>query len=160
MDPSGAYTTLKNLPISLLKQHTRVQTLPIFMYTPAAEDSIFIFYRSPKIRTIQKLPEKSTFLTLPKPPKCLFLDQKGLNHERKIGVGGFMNVHVDIGRWSMKCPYLSTWGGWVVRKGQNLVHVVFECPLINKFRESKRVSILTLAEKWRFGLGIPQPYLL
>ena len=35
-------------------------------------------------------------------------DGKTLNHERKFGVGGFMNVHVDIGRWSMKCPYLST----------------------------------------------------
>ena len=33
---------------------------------------------------------------------------KTLNRERKFGVGGFMNVHVDIGRWSMKCPYLST----------------------------------------------------
>ena len=35
-------------------------------------------------------------------------DGKALNRERKFGVGGFMNVHVDIGRWSMKCPYLST----------------------------------------------------
>ena len=35
-------------------------------------------------------------------------DRKALNSERKFGVGGFMNVHVDIGRWSMKCPYLST----------------------------------------------------
>ena len=33
---------------------------------------------------------------------------KTLNRERKFGVGGFMNVHVDIGRWSMKCPFLST----------------------------------------------------
>ena len=65
----------------------------------------------------------------PKPLKCLFWDQKCLDSERKFGVGGFMNVHVDIGRWSMKCPYLSTWGEWVVRKGQNLVHMVFECPL-------------------------------
>ena len=35
-------------------------------------------------------------------------DRKTLNRERKFGVGGFINVHVDIGRWSMKCPYLST----------------------------------------------------
>jgi len=32
---------------------------------------------------------------------------KGVNHERKFRVGGFMNVHMDIGRWLMKCPYLS-----------------------------------------------------
>ena len=75
MDPSGAYTTLKNLPIFILKQQTRVQTLPIFMYIPAVEDSIFGLYRSPKIRAIQKLPKKSTFSTLPKPQECPFLDQ-------------------------------------------------------------------------------------
>ena len=28
--------------------------------------------------------------------------------------GGIMNVHVDIGRWSRKCPFLSMWGTWVV----------------------------------------------
>ena len=37
-----------------------------------------------------------------------------------------MNVHVDIGRWSRKCPCLST---WVVKNAQNLFHVVCEWPL-------------------------------
>ena len=63
-------------------------------------------------------------------------DEKGLNRERKFEMGGFMNVHVDIGRWSMKCPCLSTWGGWVVRKGQNLVHVVFERPLTQFLKQN------------------------
>ena len=44
--------------------------------------------------------------------------------------GGSMNVHVDIDRWLRKCPCLSTWGRWVVKNGQNLVHVVFEWPLV------------------------------
>ena len=40
-----------------------------------------------------------------------------------------MSVPWDIGRWSRKCPCLSTWGRWVVKNGQNLVHVVCEWPL-------------------------------
>ena len=34
-------------------------------------------------------------------------------------------LYYSIGRWSRKCPCLSTWGG-LVKKGQNLVHVVCE----------------------------------
>ena len=41
-------------------------------------------------------------------------DRKGLNHERKFGVGGFMNVHVDIGRWSMQSRYILLLLGGVV----------------------------------------------
>ena len=40
--------------------------------------------------------------------------------------GGSIIVHVDIGRWSIKCPCLSTLGGWEVKNGQNLVHMVCE----------------------------------
>ena len=40
-----------------------------------------------------------------------------------------MRVHVDIVRGSLKCPRLSMWGGEGVKNGQNLVHVVVECPL-------------------------------
>ena len=43
--------------------------------------------------------------------------------------GGYMNVHMDIGRWSLIRPWTSTWGGWVVKNGQNLVHMVIEWPL-------------------------------
>ena len=39
---------------------------------------------------------------------------------------------MDIGRWSKKCPCLSTWGGWLVKKGQNFDHVVCEWPHILK----------------------------
>ena len=49
--------------------------------------------------------------------------EKCLSRERKFGVGVFMNVHVDIGRWSLICPWMSTSGGWVVKNGQNLVHM-------------------------------------
>ena len=51
----------------------------------------------------------------------------GLKFLRCMG-GGSIIVHVDIGRWSIKCPCLSTWGGWVVKNGQNLVHVFCEWP--------------------------------
>ena len=49
----------------------------------------------------------------------------GLEFLRCMG-GGSIIVHVDIGRWSIKCPCLSTWGRWVVKNGQNLVHMVCE----------------------------------
>ena len=42
--------------------------------------------------------------------------------------GEVINVHVDIGRGSFKCPRLSTWGGEGVKNGQNLVHVVIVRP--------------------------------
>ena len=45
---------------------------------------------------------------------------------------GSINVHMDIDWWWLKCPCLSTWGGWVVNKGQNIVHVVCEWPLIER----------------------------
>ena len=48
-----------------------------------------------------------------------------------LGGGGFFTpfVHVDKGGGDVKCPRLSTRGGEGVKIGQNLVHVVVECPL-------------------------------
>ena len=45
--------------------------------------------------------------------------------------GGFCPpfVHVDRGGGYVKSPRLSTRGGEGVKNGQNLVHVVVECPL-------------------------------
>ena len=43
---------------------------------------------------------------------------------------GVLNVHMDIGRGSLKYPRLSTRGGEGVRNGQNIVHVVIECHLV------------------------------
>ena len=42
------------------------------------------------------------------------------------------------GRWSAKCPCLSTWGRWVVKKGQKYVHVVIEWPLRRKTFKCKQ----------------------
>ena len=43
--------------------------------------------------------------------------------------GHIFDVHVDMGRWSAKCPNLSTRGRWVDKKRQKSVHVVIEAPL-------------------------------
>ena len=60
-------------------------------------------------------------------PKCKVKVTRlvGSNFEVHIE-GGSINVHVDIGRWSKKCSYLSTLGRWVVKNGLNLVRVVCE----------------------------------
>ena len=50
-----------------------------------------------------------------------------------LGGGGGAFVHF-LSKWKgggyVKCPRLSTRGGEGVKIGQNLVHIVVECPLI------------------------------
>ena len=47
-----------------------------------------------------------------------------------LGGGAFSPfVHVDKGGGVVKSPRLSTRGGEGVKNGQNLVHVIVECPL-------------------------------
>jgi hypothetical protein len=48
---------------------------------------------------------------------------------------GAVNNYVDKKRWVwvsrkyVRCPFLSTQGGWGVKIGYNLTYVVVECPL-------------------------------
>ena len=59
-----------------------------------------------------------------------------------MGGGDFFPpfVHVDRGGY-VKYPRLSTRGGEGVKNGQNLVHVVVECPLKTIFVLKSKVHI-------------------
>ena len=52
-------------------------------------------------------------------------------HGRMVDSKCFCPRHADKDRGYVKCPCLSTRGGEGVKIGQNLVHVVVECPLNN-----------------------------
>ena len=58
---------------------------------------------------------------------------KWLSHtgrwRRRRNASKASNLH--RGRWQLKCQHLSTRGRWVVKKGQNFVHMVFEWPPIS-----------------------------
>ena len=47
-----------------------------------------------------------------------------------------------LGGWWLKCPRLSILGGWVVKNGQNLVHVVIERPHIGIIVPLARMATL------------------
>ena len=56
---------------------------------------------------------------------------------------------MDKGGGYVKCPRLSTRGGEGVKNGQNLVHVVVECPLTEKlfvFSQDSPTFIVTRDE--------------
>ena len=70
--PSGAYATLKKVAIYIVKLLYQGINIGLFMYSMTTGDSIFLFYTTPKVRGIQKSPQKANFWTFHKPPKCPF----------------------------------------------------------------------------------------
>ena len=63
--------------------------------------------------------------------------------ETSLGVVHILRLQDEVGRWGQKCPLFVNAGRYVVKKRQNLVNVVCERPLINKFQAMKGLVTAT-----------------